>query len=195
MVHPGRPATDSFIKRLTKQPVLGRVEERRLALLYRDTGDKSAARKLVEGHLRLVVKIARGCCVNGSTLPDLIQEGTLGLMKAVTKYDPDRGVRLSTYAGWWIRAYIYQYNMVNGRMVRVVTTLPQRKLFFGLRREQAKMNASGGAVEAGAVRQFKPSFRPIRKRERARHESRIVREAVTAATDEQRERVRRLARW
>jgi RNA polymerase sigma-32 factor len=140
-------AVESFIRKLKDYKVLDRDEEKRLAILYRQTQDPGVARKLVEGHLRLVVKIARSCCFRTSALPDLIQEGSLGLMKAVTKYDPDRGVRLSTYASWWIRAYIYQYVMINVRMMRLVTTFPQRKLFFALRREQAKLNATGDCVE------------------------------------------------
>jgi RNA polymerase sigma-32 factor len=84
-------------------------------------------------------------------MPDLIQEGILGLMKAVTKYDPARGVRLSTYASWWIRAYIYQYTMANARLVRMVTTYPQRKLFFSLRRERSRMEAHGEAAEPQAL--------------------------------------------
>jgi len=138
---------DGFMRKLKNYPPLNIEDETRLAIEYRDTHDPKLARRLVEGHLRLVVKIARSCCFRASSLPDLIQEGTLGLMKAVTKYDPDRGVRLSTYASWWIRAYVYQYLMVNGRMMRLVTTYPQRKLFFALRREQAKLSAAGEKVE------------------------------------------------
>jgi RNA polymerase sigma-32 factor len=142
---------DGFIKKLGKHPALSREEELRLAIRYRETGDRDAERRLVEGNLRLVVKIARGFCFRSSTLPDLVQEGTLGLMKAVTKYDPDRGLRLSTYAVWWIRAYIHQYNMTNGRMMRVVTTLPQRKLFYSLRKEQARVNATGETADPASL--------------------------------------------
>jgi RNA polymerase sigma-32 factor len=138
---------ETFIRKLKHYPVLDRDDELRLAILYRDTRDKDAERKLVEGHLRLVVKIARSCCFRASALPDMIQEGVLGLMKAVQKYDPGRGVRLSTYASWWIRAYVYQYVMVNARVMRLVTTFPQRKLFFALRKEQAKLSIEGNPVE------------------------------------------------
>lgn len=147
MTRDGGSGADSFMRKLKNYPPLTGEEENRLAVEYRDTQDPKLARRLVEGHLRLVVKIARSCCFRASSLPDLIQEGTLGLMKAVTKYDPDRGVRLSTYASWWIRAYVYQYLMVNGRMMRLVTTYPQRKLFFALRREQAKLSAAGERIE------------------------------------------------
>lgn len=149
--HGTAPTPDDFIKKMGNHPVVDREEEHRLAVLYRETGDAEAARKLVEANLRLVVKVARSSCFRAASLPDLIQEGTLGLMKAVTKYDPDRGLRLSTYAVWWIRAYIHNYNITNGRVMRVVTTLPQRKLFYSLRREQAKLSASGGSAEAGVL--------------------------------------------
>src|SRR5689334_24421672 len=93
--------------------LLSREEEVALARAYRETHDPAVARKLVESHLRLVAKIARECCSRKELLPDLIQEGALGLMRAVEKYDPERGIRLSSYAAWWIRAYVYQYILAN----------------------------------------------------------------------------------
>lgn len=137
--------------RLGHYPRLSSREEQELAKRYRENNDTAAARTLVESHLRLVVSIARTCGRGRSSMPDLIQEGILGLMKAVTKYDPARGVRLSTYASWWIRAYIYQYTMANARVVRMVTTYPQRKLFFSLRRERSRMEAHGEPVEPQAL--------------------------------------------
>jgi RNA polymerase sigma-32 factor len=128
-------------------PLLSRKEEVTLAQKYRETHDPALARKLVESHLRLVVKIARQCCSRQSLLPDLIQEGCLGLIRAVEKYDPDRGIRLSSYAAWWIRAYILRYLMDNWRMVKLGTTQAQRKLFFNLRKEQEKLLSQG--FEAG----------------------------------------------
>lgn len=136
---------------LGRYPRLTCEEEQELARRYREEGDAAAARALVESHLRLVVSIARSCGRGRSAMPDLIQEGILGLMKAVTKYDPARGVRLSTYASWWIRAYIYQYTMANARLVRMVTTYPQRKLFFSLRRERSRMEAHGETAEPQAL--------------------------------------------
>jgi RNA polymerase sigma-32 factor len=124
-------------------PVLSREEEEGLARRYRETHDPTIARTLVESHLRLVAKIARQCCSRAALLPDLIQEGCLGLMRAVEKYDPDRGVRLSSYATWWIRALIYQHIMTNSRMIRIATTFPQRKLFFGLNREIQRLERDG----------------------------------------------------
>src|SRR5690242_19935754 len=89
--------------------LLPREEESELARQYRETHDPAVARRLVESHLRLVTKIARQCCSRRELLPDLIQEGCLGLMRAVEKYDPERGIRLSSYAAWWIKAFVYQY--------------------------------------------------------------------------------------
>lgn len=136
-----------FIKGLRKYPILTREEELRLATEYKETQDPKLAQRLVEGHLRLVVKIARECSSRKALLPDLIQEGCLGLMKAVSKYDPTKGVRLSSYASWWIRAYMFQYIMANARVLRVATTFAQRKLFFSLRRETEKLRGSGEPVE------------------------------------------------
>jgi len=136
-----------FIRVLKDLPLLTRKEEVALAQQYRETHDPALARRLVESHLRLVVKIARQCCSRQSLLPDLIQEGCLGLIRAVEKYDPDRGIRLSSYAAWWIRAYIYQYIMANSRMIKVATTFTQRKLFFNLNRECSRMERAGKEVE------------------------------------------------
>jgi RNA polymerase sigma-32 factor len=123
--------------------LLTREEETELARKYRDERDPVAARRLVESHLRLVAKIARQCCSRPAMLPDLIQEGCLGLIRAVEKYDPDRGIRLSSYAAWWIRAFIYQHIMANSRMMRVATTFTQRKLFFNLNRECQRLERNG----------------------------------------------------
>jgi RNA polymerase sigma-32 factor len=136
-----------FIRVLKDLPLLTRKEEVALAQKYRETHDPAMARRLVESHLRLVVKIARQCCSRQSLLPDLIQEGCLGLIRAVEKYDPDRGIRLSSYAAWWIRAYIYQYIMANSRMIKVATTFTQRKLFFNLNRECNRLERAGKEVE------------------------------------------------
>src|SRR6185369_2409015 len=127
--------------------LLSREEETELAKKYRDARDPVAGRRLIESHLRLVAKIARQCCSRPAMLPDLIQEGCLGLIRAVEKYDPDRGIRLSSYAAWWIRAYIYQYIMANSRMIKVATTFTQRKHFFNLNRECNRLERAGKEVE------------------------------------------------
>jgi RNA polymerase sigma-32 factor len=123
--------------------ILPPEEVTELARTYRATGDPAAARKLTESHLRLVVKIARQCASHRIPLADLVQEGCLGLMRAVEKYDPDRGIRLSSYAAWWIRAFIYQHILANFRTMRIATTFTQRKLFFNLNRECRRLERDG----------------------------------------------------
>src|SRR5258708_21644663 len=108
-------------------------EEHSLALRFRDQGDLEAARQLVVSHLRLVVALARGYLGYGLPHADLIQEGNIGLMKAVKRFDPDRGVRLVSFAIHWIKAEMHEYILRNWRMVKVATTKAQRKLFFNLR--------------------------------------------------------------
>jgi RNA polymerase sigma-32 factor len=109
-------------------------EERRLGLRYR-RGDRAAGEKLVAANLRFVVKIAREYRSSGLPIEDLVQEGNLGLLKALTKFDPERGLRLISYAVWWIRAYVRAYVLHSWSLVRIGTTLAQRKLFFALSRE------------------------------------------------------------
>src|SRR5207245_2557142 len=115
-------------------PILSFEEERKLARKFRSENDVEAARQLVLSHLRLVVAIARGYMGYGLPQGDLIQEGNIGLMKAVKRFDPERGVRLVSFAVHWIRAEIHEFVLRNWRMVKVATTKAQRKLFFNLRR-------------------------------------------------------------
>src|SRR2546428_12937346 len=118
-------------------------EEQRMAVKFQKTHDPEIAYRLVTANLRLVVEIANECRRAAFNLLDLIQEGNVGLMHAVRKYDPFRGVKLSSYAAWWIRAYILRYLMDNWRMVKLGTTQAQRKLFFNLRKEQERLLAQG----------------------------------------------------
>ncbi|SMC28106.1 RNA polymerase sigma-32 factor [Andreprevotia lacus DSM 23236] len=124
---------ESYIQRVNAVPMLTPEEEVDLATRFREQEDLEAARQLVLSHLRVVVSIARG--YNGYGLPhaDLIQEGNIGLMKAVKRFEPDRGVRLFSFAVHWIKAEIHEYILRNWRLVRVATTKAQRKLFFNLR--------------------------------------------------------------
>ncbi|MGE5386777.1 MAG: RNA polymerase sigma factor RpoH [Betaproteobacteria bacterium] len=124
---------DAYIQTAKRFPMLSEAEEMRLAKLYRDEGDLDAARELVLSHLRLVISIARGYAGYGLPHADLIQEGNIGLMKAVKRFDPDRGVRLVSFAIHWIKAEIHEYILKNWRLVKVATTKAQRKLFFNLR--------------------------------------------------------------
>ena len=124
---------EAYIQTVNRFPVLSAEEEQGLARRFRDEGDLEAARQLVLSHLRLVVAIARGYLGYGLPHADLIQEGNIGLMKAVKRYDPERGVRLVSFAIHWIKAEIHEYILRNWRLVKVATTKAQRKLFFNLR--------------------------------------------------------------
>ena len=124
---------ESYIQAVNRFPLLSFEEERSLARKFRSENDVEAARQLVLSHLRLVVAIARGYMGYGLPQGDLIQEGNIGLMKAVKRFDPERGVRLVSFAVHWIRAEIHEFVLRNWRMVKVATTKAQRKLFFNLR--------------------------------------------------------------
>ena len=124
---------DAYIQAANRFPMLSEAEEGALARRFRDEEDLDAARQMVLSHLRLVVSIARGYLGYGLPHADLIQEGNIGLMKAVKRYDPDRGVRLVSFAMHWIKAEIHEYVLRNWRLVKVATTKAQRKLFFNLR--------------------------------------------------------------
>ncbi|CAJ2376351.1 MAG: RNA polymerase, sigma 32 (sigma H) factor [Arenicellales bacterium IbO2] len=129
----------TYMQAVNAAPILSAKRERELALRYRRDNDLDAARELVMSHLRYVVKVARGFVGYGLPLPDLIQEGSIGLMKAVKRYDPNRDVRLVSFAVHWIKAEIYDYVLRNWRMVKVATTKAQRKLFFNLRKSRARL--------------------------------------------------------
>ena len=124
---------DAYIQAAKHFPILSQEDEFRLAKRFRDEDDVEAARQLVLSHLRLVISIARGYLGYGLPHADLIQEGNIGLMKAVKRFDPAHGVRLVSFAMHWIKAEIHEYVLKNWRMVRVATTKAQRKLFFNLR--------------------------------------------------------------
>ncbi len=129
----------AFIRAANQVPLLSAQEEHELALRCRDHGDVEAARKLVMSHLRLVISVARGYAGYGLPLPDLIQEGNIGLMKALRHFNPDLGVRLAAFAVQWIKAEILDYVIRNWRMVKVATTKAQRKLFFILRKLKLRL--------------------------------------------------------
>lgn len=134
VANPGSLGTiDSYIQAVNKLPFLTLEEEQDYAKRYQDEGDLEAARRLVLSHLRLVVSIARGYLGYGLPHGDLIQEGNVGLMKAVKRFDPTRGVRLVSFAMHWIKAEMHEYILKNWRLVKVATTKAQRKLFFNLR--------------------------------------------------------------
>src|SRR5471030_2956424 len=124
---------DTYIQTVNRILLLSQEREQQLARRYRDTEDLGAARELVLSHLRLVVSVARGYLGYGLPHADLIQEGNIGLMKAVKRFDPARNVRLVSFAIHWIKAEIHEYILRNWRLVKVATTKAQRKLFFNLR--------------------------------------------------------------
>ncbi|MDP3842104.1 MAG: RNA polymerase sigma factor RpoH [Oxalobacteraceae bacterium] len=132
---------DAYISAVNRLPMLSQEEEVSLARRLRDQNDLSAAQDMVLSHLRLVVSIARGYLGYGLAHADLIQEGNIGLMKAVKRFDPDQGVRLVSYAMHWIKAEMHEYILKNWRLVKVATTKAQRKLFFNLRSHKEGLDA------------------------------------------------------
>jgi RNA polymerase sigma-32 factor len=124
---------EAYIQTVNRFPILTAEQERELALRFRSSNDLEAARQLVVSHLRLVVAVARGYLGYGLPHADLIQEGSIGLMKAVKRFDPDRNVRLVSFAIHWIKAEMHEYILRNWRLVKLATTKAQRKLFFNLR--------------------------------------------------------------
>ncbi|NLF54273.1 MAG: RNA polymerase sigma factor RpoH [Thauera phenolivorans] len=141
---------DQYIQSVNRMPMLSEQEEVQLATRLQEHGDLDAARQLVMSHLRVVVAIARGYLGYGLPHSDLIQEGNIGLMKAVKRFDPKRGVRLVSFAMHWIKAEIHEYVLKNWRLVKIATTKAQRKLFFNLRsmkRDSSTLNP----VEVQAV--------------------------------------------
>jgi RNA polymerase sigma-32 factor len=138
---------DAYITAVNRMPMLTPAEEQQLARDLRDHNDVEAAGRLVMSHLRLVVSISRQYLGYGLPHSDLIQEGNLGLMKAVKRFDPDQGVRLVSYAMHWIKAEIHEYILKNWRMVKVATTKAQRKLFFNLRSMKQGFKADAGDDE------------------------------------------------
>ncbi len=130
---------DAYINGVNQIPVLTSEEEQALARDYRDGEDLESARRMIMAHLRFVVHVARGYSGYGLALADLIQEGNIGLMKAVKRFDPDKGVRLVSFAVHWIRAEMHEFILRNWRIVKVATTKAQRKLFFNLRKSKKRL--------------------------------------------------------
>ena len=139
MVPAGTGSLDAYIQEVNRIPILTLEEEQDLARRYRDQNDLEAARRMVLAHLRFVVHVAKGYTGYGLPLADLIQEGNIGLMKAVKRFDPDHGVRLVSFAVHWIRAEMHEFILRNWRIVKVATTKAQRKLFFNLRKSKKRL--------------------------------------------------------
>ncbi len=144
---------DAYISAANRLPMLTLEQEQEFARKFRESNDLEAAGKLVLSHLRLVVSVSRQYLGYGLPHGDLIQEGNVGLMKAVKRFDPDQGVRLVSYALHWIKAEIHEYILKNWRMVKVATTKAQRKLFFNLRSKKQGYKADAAAADAATHRE------------------------------------------
>ncbi|MFW6387593.1 MAG: sigma-70 family RNA polymerase sigma factor, partial [Thermodesulfobacteriota bacterium] len=142
---------DHYIAQINQYELLDRETERELAIRYREENDLEAAQRLVCANLRFVVKIAHEYRAYGLKLLDLIQEGNIGLMKAVKKFNPERNNRLISYAVWWIRAYIHNFIINSWSMVKIGTTQARRKLFFKLKQTQDQLQRDTGEITDEAV--------------------------------------------
>ena len=152
---------DAYIGAVHQIPVLTVEDEQNLARRFRDSEDLDAARELVHSHLRFVVHVARGYNGYGLQLGDLIQEGNIGLMKAVKRFDPEMGVRLVSFAVHWIRAEMHEFILKNWRIVKVATTKAQRKLFFNLRKSKTRLGWLNDAEVTAVAADLKVSKREV----------------------------------
>ena len=152
---------DAYIGAVHQIPVLTVDDEQTLARRFRDGEDLDAARELVHSHLRFVVHVARGYNGYGLQLGDLIQEGNIGLMKAVKRFDPEMGVRLVSFAVHWIRAEMHEFILKNWRIVKVATTKAQRKLFFNLRKSKTRLGWMNDAEVTAVAADLKVSKREV----------------------------------
>jgi RNA polymerase sigma-32 factor len=159
-----------YMAEIRRYPAITREEERELARRYRDTGDREALFRLVTSNLMLVVRVALSFRRAARSVLDLVQEGNLGLLAAIERFDPELGVRLPTYAAWWIRAYIVKYLLDNVRLVRVGTTNARRKLLRNLRQEKLRLEAAGFDVGPRMLAEhFGVSEEDVKDVERALH--------------------------
>lgn len=152
---------DAYVSAVHQIPVLTVDEEQELARRYREKEDLDAARELVHSHLRFVVHVARGYSGYGLQLGDLIQEGNIGLMKAVKRFDPEIGVRLVSFAVHWIRAEMHEFILKNWRIVKVATTKAQRKLFFNLRKSKTRLGWMNAAEVSAVAKDLNVSEREV----------------------------------
>jgi RNA polymerase sigma-32 factor len=152
---------EAYIGAVHQIPVLEPEQEQALARRFRDEEDLDAARELVHSHLRFVVHVARGYSGYGLQLGDLIQEGNIGLMKAVKRFDPDMGVRLVSFAVHWIRAEMHEFILKNWRIVKVATTKAQRKLFFNLRKSKTRLGWMNAAEVSAVAKDLNVSEREV----------------------------------
>ena len=156
---------DAYISAVNRIPVLTVEEEQALARRLRETEDLDAAKYLVMSHLRFVVHVARGYQGYGLGMGDLIQEGNIGLMKAIKRFDPDQGVRLVSFAVHWVRAEMHEFILRNWRIVKVATTKAQRKLFFNLRKSKKRLGWMNAAEVTAIAKDLNVSEREVREME------------------------------
>jgi len=175
---------DSYIHAVGAIPVLSKENEQALSRRFNEAEDLDAARELVMAHLRFVVHIAKGYTGYGLPLGDLIQEGNVGLMKAVKRFDPDYGVRLVSFAVHWIRAEIHEYVLKNWRIVKVATTKAQRKLFFNLRRKKKSLSWLSHAETLAVAEDLGVSPKEVTEMERRLSARDATFDPPTAADDE-----------
>ena len=152
---------DAYISAVNRVPVLSVEDEQALARKFRDEEDLDAAKALVVSHLRFVVHVARGYQGYGLGMGDLIQEGNIGLMKAVKRFDPDQGVRLVSFAVHWVRAEMHEFILRNWRIVKVATTKAQRKLFFNLRKSKKRLGWMNDAEVTAVAKDLNVSKREV----------------------------------
>jgi len=175
---------NSYIHAVGAIPVLSKENEQALSRRFNETEDLDAARELVMAHLRFVVHIAKGYTGYGLPLSDLIQEGNVGLMKAVKRFDPDYDVRLVSFAVHWIRAEIHEYVLKNWRIVKVATTKAQRKLFFNLRRKKKSLSWLSHAETLAVAEDLGVSPKEVTEMERRLSARDAIFDPPTAADDE-----------
>lgn len=176
---------DAYIGAVYRIPVLTVEEEQQFARRFREEENLDAARELVHSHLRFVVHVARGYNGYGLPLGDLIQEGNIGLMKAVKRFDPDQGVRLVSFAVHWIRAEMHEFILKNWRIVKVATTKAQRKLFFNLRRSKKRLGWMNDAEVTAVAADLNVSKREVLEME-SRLSGRDIGFDAPASEDEER---------
>jgi len=152
---------DAYISAVNQVPVLTVAEEQALARAFRDDENLDAAKSLIMSHLRFVVHVARGYQGYGLGMGDLIQEGNIGLMKAVKRFDPDQGVRLVSFAVHWVRAEMHEFILRNWRIVKVATTKAQRKLFFNLRKSKKRLGWMSAAERTAIAKDLNVSEREV----------------------------------
>jgi RNA polymerase sigma-32 factor len=174
---------DAYIQQVNQIPMLTHEEEQYLAQAFREQNDLEAARKLVMSHLRFVVRVAHSYGGYGLAAADLIQEGNIGLMKAVKRFDPTLGVRLVSFAVHWIKAEIHEFIIRNWRIVKIATTKAQRKLFFNLRNMKKRLGWFTGAEVTDVAKTLKVSETEVRRMEERLNAHHVAFDAPIDADD------------